>query len=307
VRFAVLDNTQFVEKVLFPVSALTPDFLFFKILMSESVTAEKFKEEITKVMKTCQRNEERARELTGRDWTGNAKIVVFIDELNTSNILGVIKEVFMDRTLDGKPLKDNIFFVGAINPAEHHTTPKSASSSSFSSSSSTEIGSVYRTAEDRQTRFERAEMRGEQCVVFLDEGGLPDERKHALKVFHYYADHPQVGTVILSNSTLDAAKTNRCIQVLLPKVDSQDLVALATGLLYGDVAAKERVSKSTQRTLGALIRGACAAFASVNQFADTKRDLFDLRDFVYLFRDIRREFLKDVARSISGDTVYHSL
>ena len=191
VRFAVLDNTQFVEKVLFPVSALTPDFLFFKILMSESVTAEKFKEEITKVMKTCQRNEERARELTGRDWTGNAKIVVFIDELNTSNILGVIKEVFMDRTLDGKPLKDNIFFVGAINPAEHHTTPKSASSSSFSSSS----------------------------------------------------------------STVDVLTANRCIQVLLPKVDSQDLVALATGLLYGDVAAKERVSKSTQRTLGALIRG----------------------------------------------------
>jgi hypothetical protein len=43
-------------------------------------------------------------------------VVVFVDELNTSTILGMVKEVFLDRTLDGEPLPQNIFFVGAINP-----------------------------------------------------------------------------------------------------------------------------------------------------------------------------------------------
>ena len=174
------------------------------------------------------------------------------------------------------------------------------------SSSSAEISTVYKTAVESQRRFEQAGLYNEQCVVFLDEGGLPDERKHALKVFHYYADHPVVSTVILSNSTLDAAKTNRCIQVLLPKSDSRDLVALATGLLYRD-SGKQNLAPAAVKTMDALINGVCRAFVYVNKIADTKENLFDQRDFVYLFRDIQREFASNLARPDTGKLLFHAL
>jgi len=41
---------------------------------------------------------------------------VFLDEVNTTSCLGLFKEVIVDRTLDGKPIPDNIFIVGACNP-----------------------------------------------------------------------------------------------------------------------------------------------------------------------------------------------
>ena len=47
----------------------------------------------------------------------SSQILVFVDELNTSTVLGCTKEVLVDRTIDGTPLEDNIFFVAAINPA----------------------------------------------------------------------------------------------------------------------------------------------------------------------------------------------
>ena len=43
-------------------------------------------------------------------------VVVFLDEINTASCLGLFKEVFMDRTLDGTVIGDNIFFVAAVNP-----------------------------------------------------------------------------------------------------------------------------------------------------------------------------------------------
>jgi hypothetical protein len=43
------------------------------------------------------------------------KVVVFFDELNTCKHVCLTAEVF-GGTLDGDPLPDNIFFVGAINP-----------------------------------------------------------------------------------------------------------------------------------------------------------------------------------------------
>jgi len=42
--------------------------------------------------------------------------VVFFDEVNTSSILGLFKEMLIDRTINGRPLPPNIFFVAAVNP-----------------------------------------------------------------------------------------------------------------------------------------------------------------------------------------------
>lgn len=49
-------------------------------------------------------------------------VVAFIDELNTAptHVLAAIKECFVDRTFEGVPLPENIFWSGAINPPVIH-------------------------------------------------------------------------------------------------------------------------------------------------------------------------------------------
>ena len=42
--------------------------------------------------------------------------VLFFDEVNTSESLGLIKEVICDRTLYGKAIPDNVKFAAACNP-----------------------------------------------------------------------------------------------------------------------------------------------------------------------------------------------
>ena len=57
----------------------------------------------------------------------------FIDELNTSSMMGEMKSIFIDRSFDGSNLPSNIFWVAAINPARPETAPQLADGShSFS-------------------------------------------------------------------------------------------------------------------------------------------------------------------------------
>jgi hypothetical protein len=44
------------------------------------------------------------------------QLVMFFDEVNTSRCLGLFKELFIDRTIAGREVPPNLFFVGAINP-----------------------------------------------------------------------------------------------------------------------------------------------------------------------------------------------
>lgn len=47
------------------------------------------------------------------------------------------------------------------------------------SSTSTEIESVFKRAIERQSRQDRSQL---QCMVFMDEAGLPEDGKESLKV-----------------------------------------------------------------------------------------------------------------------------
>jgi hypothetical protein len=50
--------------------------------------------------------------------------VVFLDEVNTSSILGAVQDVMLDNSLDGEALPSNIFWVCATNPCNWEgTTP----------------------------------------------------------------------------------------------------------------------------------------------------------------------------------------
>ncbi len=52
-----------------------------------------------------------------------ATFVVFLDEVNTTNSLGAIKEIVCDKFLDGQRLPENIRIVCALNPYRKRTTP----------------------------------------------------------------------------------------------------------------------------------------------------------------------------------------
>lgn len=42
--------------------------------------------------------------------------VVFFDEANTTDAIGLIKEVMCDRRINGKPISNDLKFIAACNP-----------------------------------------------------------------------------------------------------------------------------------------------------------------------------------------------
>lgn len=59
----------------------------------------------------------------------------FVDELNTSSIIGDLKDLFTDHRFMGQPLPQNIFLVAAINPYRPKTTQARADGSQASDDS----------------------------------------------------------------------------------------------------------------------------------------------------------------------------
>ncbi|CAF1573843.1 unnamed protein product [Rotaria sp. Silwood1] len=78
--------------------------VFYRLLLHPGVTEEQLEEFMSPIVQL-------ARALH------SIELVVFFDEINTSSCLGLFKAMFMDRTLHGTNLPENIFFTAAINPA----------------------------------------------------------------------------------------------------------------------------------------------------------------------------------------------
>ncbi|KYQ93117.1 hypothetical protein DLAC_11636 [Tieghemostelium lacteum] len=84
--------------------------LFHRIIMHKKFSSKEFKIFVLDIVR-------QSIELSKIDIS--LKIVVFIDEFNTSpdDTLALISEIFIDGTLDGEgPLPENIFWIGAMNP-----------------------------------------------------------------------------------------------------------------------------------------------------------------------------------------------
>jgi len=109
------------ENFLLEVSQLRPQCFFHKILMHSELSgtllyfisiisyflANDLRRKIKKINKETLNLSKKFKKLI---------VIVFIDELNTSSVLGLVKEIFVDNTLDGEPLAKNIFYIGCINP-----------------------------------------------------------------------------------------------------------------------------------------------------------------------------------------------
>jgi hypothetical protein len=100
-----------------------------------------------------------------------------------------------------------------------------------SSSTGPEIAARFHEALVEQEHNDSVQPGKHICVVGVDEAGLIPENRQALKSLHDFLDMRKVGTVMLSNTTLDAAKTSRMLQLLQTQANVTDLFQLAWGLL----------------------------------------------------------------------------
>lgn len=193
---------------------------------------------------------------------------------------------------------------GASSPNEAYQKLKNANRFTYQcseGSDATEIQSVYDNALLRHKRFVRARIYSERCVVCLDEASLPRKRRAALKVTHYYldrsrdSDRPDVSTIMLTNRTLDAAKTNRAVQLLQSTPSEDDLLALVKGCLMPDGGAVPNYQYN-------IMRGLSNAFRTLQPLyeIDGRTNIFQLRDFIFFLRYLRRS-LNASSRSNSSD------
>ena len=169
-------------------------------------------------------------------------------------------------------------------------------------STASEIKDVFEAALARRQRFLRAGITSERCVVFMDEAGLPSERRAALKSIHYYTDHAQVASVMITNQTLDTAKTNRAVQLLQSETTRDDLKALALGSLFDYDITDDTISANHEtdmsQTVEKQVIGLCEAYSEAKCFCDIPGhpDAYHLRDFIYLCRFIRHIESQSVSR-----------
>lgn len=164
-------------------------------------------------------------------------------------------------------------------------------------STSKEISDVFDQAIQRQERFDVAKHR---CVVFMDEAGLPEEEKESLKVLHYLLEghmsaKAKVGFVAISNHVLDAAKSNRCVMLLRQEPDEEEMLSIATGVLF-DFRQDGRSCAHDVDIDGILLSARefavklCASYASLFRVSSPLSQLntfFGLRDFIYFLKAVR--------------------
>ena len=151
--------------------------------------------------------------------------------------------------------------------------------------------SLSTTSNDIVVVFERAIRRQEtlvhsvekkNCVVFMDEAGLPEESRESLKALHYYLDKPSVSFIAISNHVLDAAKSNRCVSVVRMKVSIKELESLAKGCLCD---TPDNVPLESKREINTIVKF-CSQYDQI--ICKKFKNFFGLRDFVHFLTYLRR-------------------
>ncbi|KAF2078193.1 hypothetical protein CYY_000483 [Polysphondylium violaceum] len=169
-----------------------------------------------------------------------------------------------------------------VKPFRHACTPHTTD---------IEIKSKFEQAINRQKAIQ---SNLSTCVLFLDEASLIDEDKSPLKVMHEYLDKftkrddPQdnIGIIILSNKTLDAAKTNRALLLVHPdNINHDDIRSLVMGCLLNKTD-KKSLDKKEKKMVSAL----CGGYEKVHKYAP--KGFFHQRDFVFFLKQLNTEYIK---------------
>ena len=145
---------------------------------------------------------------------------------------------------------------------------------------SNEIETVFSRAVNRQQTYTHFSL-PINCVVLMDEAGLPEESHESLKVLHYHLDCQKVSFVAITNHMLDAAKSNRAVSLFRPEATDDDLIKLARGCLTSQQGKKVKEDLH-------LVERTCKAFSQIMEKEDL-RHFFGLRDFVHFINYLRRK------------------
>ncbi len=147
-----------------------------------------------------------------------------------------------------------------------------------------EIDTLFKRAIKRQATYSE----NINCVVFMDEAGLPEERHESLKILHQHLDERQVSFVAVSNHVLDAAKTNRAVSIVIPDTTEEDLRVLVEGC-YSNNSITTEMTKY------------CPAILEIISDVRWKR-LFGMRDFIHFIH-----YLHQKKQQLTKTLVLHAL
>ena len=161
-------------------------------------------------------------------------------------------------------------------------------------STSTEIEGIFNSAIARQKSYDERKQ-DIQCVVFLDEAGLPKKEKQPLKVLHFYLDNPKVSFVGITNEPFDNAKANRVINVFRPEPATEELEILAKGCI-----STEQNNNTVSKMEEVYLKGFCSAYQELRSVDKNQNprfpfffNRFSLRDFYHCLRFFRRKAIKE--------------
>ena len=148
---------------------------------------------------------------------------------------------------------------------------------------SNEIHTVFSRAITRQTNNALFSL-PIKCVVFMDEAGLPEQSHESLKILHTYLDNPKVSFVAISNTVLDAAKTNRAVTLFRDPLEiTKDLKVLATECLFESPGCPPHNLREHINVIVDLHN------AYTHIMTEMKlNNFFGLRDFIHFLHYIRR-------------------
>jgi len=110
------------------------------------------------------------------------------------------------------------------------------------------------------------------------------DEKEALKIVHYLWDDAELAYVTISNRPLDAAKSNRAVNVYRSEPSQQDLETLASSFLSVKLAA------STNPQQAQCIKACCVAYAELtnNPSLNFGRRSGSSRDLHHFFKYLAR-------------------
>ena len=165
---------------------------------------------------------------------------------------------------------------------------------------SNEIQTVFSRAINRQQSHQGFNL-PINCVVFMDEAGLPEDSHESLKVLHYHLDKLEVSFVAISNHVLDAAKTNRAISLFRPEASDKDLEMLAKGCLCFN---PRNPSPEMNEDLKKVVKF-CGPYKKCMKDPQFSR-LFGLRDFIQFVNYLRKR-KKNTCAMLSSQLVMQAL
>lgn len=111
----VLSGQSAVVRWLFAWTLTEPMETYFPVLLHTAFTMEELRRQVLPAQAYADHLTQLAKEHVLESST-LPTVVVFLDEVNTSSLLGVVQDLMVHHVLDGQPVSEDVFWICATNP-----------------------------------------------------------------------------------------------------------------------------------------------------------------------------------------------